>query len=104
MTTLAAFAIAAVITYLLRASMTIAGDRLLSSPTLETAIGLVSPAVLSAMVVSALVLDHGQLAAPGLVETVAVAAAVLAVRKTGNVSMALAVGLPVYWLGTLVGL
>ncbi len=104
MTTLAAFGLAALMTYLLRSSMTIAGDRLLSSTTVAAAIGLVSPAVLSAMVVSALVLDHGRLSPPVLIETVAVAAAVLAVRKTGNVSMALAVGLPVYWLGTLVGL
>ncbi len=104
MTTFAAFGIAAAITYLLRSSMTLVGDRLLSSTTVATAIALVSPAVLSAMVVSALVLDHGRLSPPVLIETLAVAAAVLAVRRTGNVSMALAVGLPVYWIGTLAGL
>jgi branched-subunit amino acid transport protein len=104
MTTLAAFGIAAAITYLLRSSMTLAGDQLLASPRVEGAIGLVSPAVLSAMVASALLLEGGHLAAPDPVEVAAVACAVVAVRRTGNVSMALAVGLPVCWLGSLVGI
>ena len=59
MTTVAAFAIAGVITYLLRCSMVLFGNRLASSTVAESTISLVTPAVLSAIVASALLLEHG---------------------------------------------
>jgi branched-subunit amino acid transport protein len=102
-TTIIAFVVAAAITYGLRSCMTLAGERLSTSSRLASAVGLVSPAVLTAFVVSALVFDRGHLSQPGVVETMAVGSALLAVRRTGNVSMALAIGLPVYWLGALAG-
>jgi branched-subunit amino acid transport protein len=104
MSTILAFAVAAVITFMLRSAMTLVGDRSLASSPLSEAIGLVSPAVLTAIVASTLLLDQGQLTRPHLVEVAAVIAAIVAVRRTGNVSIALAVGLPVYWIGVIVGL
>lgn len=98
MTTIITFAIAAAVTYLLRSSMMIAGDRLTSSPAVESAIGLVSPAVMTAIVASALLLDHGRIALPDLASVLAVGGAIVAVRRTGNVSTALAIGLPIYWI------
>lgn len=100
MSVLAIFAVAGAITYALRCSMVVIGDRLDSSAIVESTIGLVSPAVLSAIIVSALVLDHGKVVAPDLAGVLAVGAAVVAVRRTSNVGMALAVGLPTYWCCT----
>lgn len=102
MTALIAFALAALVTFLLRSSMTLVGAAS-ASPRAGRWIALVSPAVLTAMVASALLLDHGEVVRPVLGEVLAVGAGVLAVRKTGNVSMALAVGLPVYWIATAIG-
>ena len=104
MNTFFAFAVAAVITFGLRSAMTLVGDRGSSSSPMGQAIGLVAPAVLTAIVAATLLLDHGELVQPRLVEAAAVLAAIIAVRRTSNVSMALAVGLPVYWLGALAGL
>lgn len=98
MTVFLTFAIAAAVTYLLRSSMMIAGDRFASSPTVESAIGLVSPAVMTAIVASALLLDHGRIGLPDLASVLAVGGAIVAVRRTANVSMALVVGLPIYWV------
>lgn len=98
MIAIVAFTLAAVVTFLLRSSMTLAGAASASSR-IGSWIALVSPAVLMAMVASALFLDHGRMVSPRLGEAFAIGVAVLAVRKTGNVSMALAVGLPIYWLG-----
>lgn len=97
MSVFAIFAVAGSITYALRCSMVVLGDRLHSSAIVESTIGLVSPAVLCAIIVSALVLDQGRIVAPDLAGVLAVVAAVVAVRRTSNVSMALAVGLPAYW-------
>ena len=104
MTTLIAFALAALVTYLLRCSMTLVGDRMSEAPMVTSAIGLVSPAVLTAIVTSALLVDEGRMAPPGSIEAAAVGCAFIAVRRTGNVSAALAVGLPLYWLGSFAGL
>ena len=98
MIALATFAVAAAVTYGLRSSMVVAGDRLLGSDRLQTVIGLTSPAVLAAMVASALFAHGGRVALPALAEVGAVAAAVIAVRRTGNVSTALAAGLPTFWV------
>lgn len=100
MTVIAVFAVAGVITYVLRCSMLIFGDRLTSSSVAESAIGLVSPAVLTAIVASALLLEHGEIAPPDIAGMLTVAGAFVAVRRTSNVGMALAVGLPIYWVVT----
>lgn len=98
------FAVAALGTYLLRASVILLGDRLHMCASIERTIGLVAPAVLSAIVVSSLALKDHQLVRPDLAAVLAVAGAFLAVRRTSNVSMALATGLPIYWLGVFAGL
>lgn len=100
MTAVLAFTLAGAVTYLLRSSVIIAGAAF-SSPKIGPWIALVSPAVLTALVASALLLDTGKMMTPELGEALAVGAAVLAVRRTGNVSVALAVGLPVYWLAAI---
>ena len=100
MTAFAIFAVAGMITYLLRSSMLVFGDRLTSSTVAESAIGLVSPAVLTAIIASTILLDHYEIARPDLAGVLSVAGAVVAVRRTSNVSMALAVGLPIYWVVT----
>lgn len=100
MTAFAIFAIAGMITYLLRCSIVVFGDRFTSSTVAESAIGLVSPAVLTAIIASTLLLDHNEIAWPDLAGVLSVAGAVVAVRRTSNVSMGLAVGLPIYWVVT----
>ena len=75
-----------------------------TSPNMRSLIALVSPDVLSAMIASALLLDHSQVVSPRIAETLAIGAAMLAVRRTGNVSAALAIGMPVYWLATALGI
>ena len=52
MSVLAIFAVAGAITYVLRCSMVVIGDRLNSSTIVESTIGMISPAVLSAIVVA----------------------------------------------------
>lgn len=96
--TFAIFALAGLITYLLRSSMLLFGDRLTASSLAESAIRMTSPAVLTAIVASALFLDHGQATRPDLAAAAPVVSAVVAVRRTSNVGMALAVGLPTYWI------
>lgn len=101
MTTIAAFAVAGVITYLLRCSMLLFGNPLGSSVVAESAIKLVTPAVLTAIVASALLLQHGEFVRPDVPSVLAVIAAVVVVRRTSQVGLALAVGLPMYWFGNL---
>ncbi len=103
MSAIVVFAVAGVVTYLLRCSMVVLGDRLTTSAVVESAIGLVSPAVLTAVIASAFFLEHGQVVRPDVAGVLSVAGAVVAVRRTSNVSMALAVGLPIYWLVSACG-
>lgn len=103
MTAITIFIVAGSATYLLRSSMVMFGDRLTSSTIAESVIGRVTPAVLAAIIASALLLDHGEVARPELAGLVAVAGAVVAVRRTSNVGMALIVGLPTYWIVSAVG-
>ena len=100
MTALTIFAIGGLVTFLLRSSMLVFGDRLTSSAMATLAIGLVSPAVLTAIIASALFLDQRAIALPHPAAVLSVAGAVVAVRRTSNVGMALAVGLPIYWVVT----
>ncbi|MCB0970340.1 MAG: AzlD domain-containing protein [Acidimicrobiales bacterium] len=98
MIVVATFAAAAIVTFALRASMVVAGDRLLGSDRLATVIALTSPAVLAAMIASALFVHAGEVIVPAPAEVGALAVAVVAVRRTGNVSAALAAGLPAFWI------
>ncbi len=104
MNTITVFAIAALATYLLRSFVVLAGDRVAQSRALESVIGLVSPAVLAAIVASSLLVHDGSVAAPDPAGLTAAVGALVAVRRTGNVAAALFIGLPIYWLGALVGL
>ena len=97
MTAVTAFTLAAVVTFLLRSSMTLTGAVATSTRPAQW-IALVSPAVLTAMVASALFVDQGHLVRAPIAELAAILAAVIGVRRTGNVSVALAIGLPVFWL------
>ena len=103
MTTFLAFTVGAAVTYLLRSSMIVGGGRLVGSMRLRAALGFVTPAVLTAMVMSALLLHHHQLVTPRVADIMAIAGAFVAARRTGNVSLALAVGVPLYWVGSLAG-
>lgn len=103
MTAILAFSLAAAVTYLMRSSVTLAGAAA-SAPRIGPWIALVSPAVLMALVASSLFLDHGSQGLPHPGEAIAITFAVIAVRMSGNVSMALAVGLPAFWLAAVAGL
>ena len=78
--------------------MLVVGDRLTSSAMATLVIGLVSPAVLTAIITSAHLLDQRAIVQPDPAAGLSVAGAVQAVRRTSNVAMALAVDLPIYWL------
>lgn len=101
MTILLAFLTAAVVTWVLRSSMTLASS--VRSTSLESVIALVAPAVLGAMVVSGLLVEHGQVSLPRLGEIAAVGSAIVVVRRTGNVASGLAAGLPAYWVASAIG-
>jgi branched-subunit amino acid transport protein len=96
--------LAGVGTYALRASMVAAQDRFGIPAWLERHSSLISASVLGAMVASSLSPSDGARLVPGVVEAGAVAVAFVAVRRTGNLAWALAVGLPVFWLGQATGL
>lgn len=102
MSIILAFVAAAVVTYLLRSSMSIIGVG--RSAAIQRGITLVTPAVLAAMIASSLFVHHGDVAIPALPEVVAVVASAAVARRTGNVGLGLAAGLPVYWLGVFFGL
>lgn len=89
-------------TYLLRVSMfVVLGDRALPAWT-AVPMRLVAPAAVSALVVTLLFVRSGSLAAPALPEAIAIGAGFLAVRRSGNVMHAFAVGLPVFWAAGLI--
>jgi branched-subunit amino acid transport protein len=101
-TAVIAFTLAAVVTFLLRSSMTLTGAASAATPPASW-IALVSPAVLTAMLASALFVDHGVLVRPQFDELLAIVAALIGVRRTGNVSVALVIGLPIFWLAGALG-
>jgi branched-subunit amino acid transport protein len=98
------FALAGLATFCLRSGMIVFGESLPSSPQVDAGIALVSPTLLAAIVASAVFLDAGQVTLPNLLTSTAIVGAVVAVYRTDNASMALFVGLPIYWAGALVGL
>jgi branched-subunit amino acid transport protein len=104
MTVFAVLALAALGTYLLRASMVLGADRL---PALDRWLAprlpLVAPSVLAAIVCSSLLAESGGDGGSAAVGLVAVAVGFATVLRTGNAANALLVGLPVIWLITLAG-
>jgi len=87
--------------YLFRLSMIILTGRITVPPSLERASGLVVPAAFAALASAGVAAAGGGLgitrsAAP----LVAVAAAVIAVLRTGSSQAAILVGLPVLWVTT----
>jgi branched-subunit amino acid transport protein len=88
---------AGVASYLLRISMVAVGGKAGIPPVLERATRFAVPAAFAALAATAL----APLAAAGgdaVAPAVAIVAAVIAVRRTGNATTALVVGMPVLWL------
>jgi branched-subunit amino acid transport protein len=86
--------------YLMRLSM-IGADRIRLPASLNDSAGLVAPAAFAALAVSSIagtVLDAGITQASAAL--VAVAAAVLAVARTGSAHAAVLVGMPTFWILT----
>lgn len=104
MTVLTAMVIAGLGTFVLRSSMVVLQERGRSLDWLERRLSLVGPAVLGAIVTSWLAVDDGGCVMPNAVEVAAVTVALVTVRRTGKVGLALGAGLPVYWAGAFAGL
>ncbi len=85
-------------TYLLRVSMFAVVGRWSLPRWTTTPMGFVGPAAVAALVASMLFTEDGRASLAPLPELAAVAAGFLAVRRTGNVMLAFAVGLPAFWL------
>ena len=98
MSTFVAMLLLGIGTYAFRASLVVAVDRYGAPGWLDQLLAVVTPAVLAAMAASSLLLRHGEPAWPALIDVLAVAAAVIVVRRTRNVGLGLAVGLPLAWL------
>jgi branched-subunit amino acid transport protein len=100
----ATFLVAALVTYALRSSVTLVGRPV--PAWLDRIAGFVTPAILASMVASSLFL-HGpdrQIELPSPAVAAALVCTFVVARRQRNVAMGLAVGLPAFWIGTLVGL
>ncbi|MDH4171520.1 MAG: AzlD domain-containing protein [Acidimicrobiia bacterium] len=87
-------------TYAIRASMfVLVGVRPLPRR-LEAMLGLVAPAAVAALVSSIVLIRAGSVEPAPIPELAAIAAGLVAVRRTGNVLAAFAVGMPLFWLLT----
>ena len=87
--------------YALRSSMfVLLGNRELPAWT-ATPLALVAPAAIGAMVATMTLTHGGSAAAPPIPELLAMVAGFVVVRRTGNVMHAITVGLPVFWLASL---
>jgi branched-subunit amino acid transport protein len=92
-------------TYVFRASMILVGARAVAGTGLDRTIALIGPAVVGAIVTGSLFVGpSGGRTWPPASALVALAAAFVAVRRTGNIAAALVVGLPLAWLTTSIGL
>ena len=98
------FAAGALATFGLRILMTIGDGRLPGTERVERSLVYMSPAVLAAIVISAVFLSNGSVATPNLVVVTAIVVGAAAARRTGNVAAAMAAGLPIYWIAALAGL
>jgi branched-subunit amino acid transport protein len=89
-------------TYALRASMfVLLGDRSLPSWT-STPLGLVAPAAIAALVASMTLTSDGHAQLVAAPELIAIAGAFVTTRRSGNVMHAIVVGLPIYWVASIV--
>jgi branched-subunit amino acid transport protein len=70
---------------------------------LQLPLGFVGPAAIAALLASLLFTSAGTLRAASVAELIAVGAGIVAVRRTGNMLHAFAVGFPVLWVGSLLG-
>ena len=99
MTLLVTFVLAIAGTYVVRSSMVLGADRLpIVSTWLLPRLHLIAPSVLAALVATSVLGATGTVALPSAGSLLAITAAFVAVRRTGNPVAALAAGLPVYWL------
>ena len=87
--------------YLFRLSMIILTGRITVPPSLERASGLVVPAAFAALASAGVAAACGGLGITGAAAPLAaVAAAVIAVLRTGSPQAAILVGMPVLWVTT----
>jgi len=87
--------------YLFRLSMIILTSRLTMPPSLERASGLVAPAAFAALAAAGVAAACGGLGITGaFAPLTAVAAAVIAVLRTGSPQAAILVGMPTLWVAT----
>lgn len=103
MSAIVVFAVAALASFGLRSSMVLLGGERPVGGWTER-LPLVAPVMLSAIVANSLLVDHGQATVPSAAALAAVGAAVVGVRRTGSLLAALAVGFPVFWAVSAVGL
>jgi branched-subunit amino acid transport protein len=89
-------------TYALRASMFVALRTRSLPARLNAPMTLIAPAAIAALVASMLFTSSGRVDPSSVAEVAAVAAGVVAVRRTGQVMHAFAVGLPVLWIVTAI--
>ncbi len=87
--------------YLFRLSMIILTGRITMPPSLQRASGLVVPAAFAALAAAGVA---AACSGPGVTQSaaplIAVAAAVIAVLRTGSPQAAILVGMPVLWVAT----
>jgi branched-subunit amino acid transport protein len=87
--------------YLFRLSMIILTGRITMPPPLERASGLVVPAAFAALAAAGVAAACGGLGIPqAAAPLAAVAAAVIAVLRTGSSQAAILVGMPALWVAT----
>ena len=87
--------------YLFRLSMIILADRITMPPYLERASGLVVPAAFAALAAAGVAAACNGLGITGAAAPLAaVAAAVIAVLRTGSPQAAILVGMPALWVAT----
>lgn len=91
-------------TDVVRVSMVAAHARYGIVDRLERHLRLVSPGVLAALLEMSIPVPNGRHAPLAIAERVALGAAFVAVRRSGNVGWALAIGFPVSWGAIAVGL
>jgi branched-subunit amino acid transport protein len=90
-------------TYLLRASMFVVLGGRTPPLWLQSPLAFVGPAGIAALVSAMLLTDHGHAGVGSIPAVVAAVAAFVVVRRTGNVMHAFAVGMPLFWVLTALG-
>jgi branched-subunit amino acid transport protein len=103
MSTLVVMVVVGLGSYLIRISMVVGASRLAENVWLQRRLRLVAPSVLAALFSSSLFVSKRTLEWPGALAVCAVALGGAAVWRTNKLGAALGVGLPVYWVGAMVG-